>query len=513
MTTAMMSRTRKIIIARHIADLLPDQYRRTVSFVFSVGQTSRATCWARGLSKSNPDDVRSAKNPYHFSTPCMGDSVGTRGEGHIQESTATLGPCLEVNGGVYWLVNFHPFLDAYQNTSRVDVEHPSPQDRAHCVAEDHDAMSESADFKLGQVTVTSGLNLKTTRISHDSYWDECAKEAPLVVTDWALIAADSPASRANMLRRFPSETQPPTTEPLVKSACSGVAGVSPGAPVISSGRTSGFQRGQVCEIPAYVSAEENGTGKATREWFVEEPYPPWNGEEAWIRGGIGVEGDSGAAIVDAETNCLMGQLWGRNKYWGPGPRITFFTPAADVFDDIQEKCGLQCRPQLPQTRDDADRYAVYPSCRRCYDLQTYLDSRRSSRVSLQSMINYRGEPDHDLTSIENVSELATPRSYPHPSGTGVEEIGSSFGMTTLSPLASFNSRFAAFSPPGTSVRSPYPQTLVIDDSGSGPDLRDALLEAEAIEPPPKRRSICLEPGGLYATGHIGNHPKRTKTGR
>lgn len=510
----MLSRTRKIIIARHVADLLPEKYRRTVSFVFSVGQISRAARWARGLSKEHPDDVRSARNPYHFTSPCMGDSVGISREGHVEESTATLGPCLDVDRGSYWLVNFHPFLDAYRNLSKVNVEHPSPQDREPCLVEGHDCLSQEPSFKLGIVTVTSGLNLKTTRISHDPYWEDNDLEQPLVVTDWALVTSSkSVGGRANMLRRFPSETQPPMVEPLVKSVCSGVSGIIPGATVLSSGRTSGYQRGMVCEIPAYVSAEENGTGKATREWFVEEPFSPTSNEDAWIRGGIGVEGDSGAAIVDAETNLLYGQLWGRNKYWGPGPRITFFTSAADIFDDIQEKCGLQSRPKLPQIRDEADRYAVYPSCRRCYDLKTYLDSRRSSRVSLQSMINYRSDADHDLTSsIENVSELATPRDYPRGSGTGMEEIGASF-TTTSSPIPPFG--FSAGSPPVTWT-SPYAQTLVIDEHAAvdNPKFRDAILEAAAMEPPPKRRSICLDQGRLFATDYsMGSQPKRKRTGK
>ncbi|KAK2595566.1 hypothetical protein QQS21_006740 [Conoideocrella luteorostrata] len=517
MTTAMLSRTRKIIIAGHVTDLLPEKFKPLVSFVFSVGQISRAARWARGLTRELPDDiVSSARNPYHFSTPCMGDSVGVRGDGLAAESTATLGPCLDVNGGAYWLVNSHPFLNAYQMLSTVDVEHPSPQDRGPCLGQGHDALSEESNFSLGRVTVTSGLDLKTTRISHDPYWEDNDLDSPLVITDWALISsntATSASNRANILRRFPSETQAPFLEPLVKSVCTRFGGIVAGANVISSGRTSGFQRGLVCESPAYVSGEENGTGKATREWFVEEPAAPWSiGEDSWIRGGIGVEGDSGAAIVDAETNCLYGQLWGRNKYWGPGPRITFFTPAVDILDDIQEKCGLQTRPKLPQTRDDADRLAVYPSCRHCYDRRTYLDSRRSSRVSMQSMINYRGDADNDLTSIENVSELATPRDY-HRGGTGVEATGSSFVMTAGSPAFGVT----AASPFLGQVTSPYPQTLDIDDMGAvsdRPEFRDDVLQttATAMGSAPKRKSIYMDDGRMLSPEYIGDQPKRKRTG-
>ncbi|KAM4056569.1 zinc finger domain-containing protein [Hirsutella rhossiliensis] len=290
-----------------------------------------------------------------------------------------------------------------------------------------------------------------------------------------------------MLRRFPGETRPHLKEPLVKSVSGGAGGCSrgvvPGAAVVSSGRTSGYQRGQVCEVPAYVSGEENGTGKATREWFVEELPPPLDDEDAWIRGGIGVEGDSGAAVVDVETNSLVGQLWGRNKYWGPGPRLTFFTPAADIFDDIQEKCGQQTRPQLPQHRDDWDRYPEYPTCRRCYDLGNYLDSRRSSRASLQSMFMCAEDVDHDLTSVEAASELATPRSIHR--GIGVEEVGASFHSIPSPIDARLGPRTPVMSSMNGVLKRLYPQSLELDDALDAPSPYPQSLELDgALDAPP-----------------------------
>ncbi|KYK54846.1 putative DNA polymerase epsilon, calytic chain POL2 [Drechmeria coniospora] len=465
MTSTKISRARKIIIAGHVGDLLPEKFRWSVSFVFSVGEVvrSRSRCWAKGLGGGHLDDICHARNPYHFRHPSMGDSIGIRGNGDIEEATATLGPSLTVDGGSYWLANFHPFLEAYQSMSEVAIEHPSPQDRAHCIQEGHDVLDSASDFTIGHVRATSGLNLRTTRVSHDAYWDENLLDKPLVTMDWVLIGASQASRGANMLRRFPSETQAPLQEPLVRSVSTRgtPGGVVPGAAVVSSGRTSGYQRGLVCEVPAYVSAASNGTGKPTREWFVEEP--PGGNEDDWIRGGIGVEGDSGGAIVDAETHCLMGQLWGRNKYAGPGPRFTWFAPITDILDDVQEKCGTDGRPQLPQHCDEADRYPVYPSCRQCYDAKIYLDTRRSSRVSFQSMMMIgAGDGDQDLISVEAVSELATPRDYHR--HTGIEEIGSSFrGVGVWSPA---DSRIS----PGTPVigagdiKSLYSQTLELDDS-------------------------------------------------
>ncbi|KAF4465091.1 dna polymerase epsilon subunit 1 [Fusarium albosuccineum] len=451
MTPQAMSRPRKIIIASHVQDLIPTNFSNLVTFVFTRGEINRTVTWARGLSKDHKDDICTARNPYFFRDPCMGDSIGIKGNDSLEDSTATLGPCLTVGGGSYWLGNFHPFMEAYHHLSQVQVEHPSFQDRKRCVSEGHDALAQGVNFRLGSLEVTSGLNLKTTRLSHDPYWEECDLDKPLVVTDWALISAGS--SQANMLRRFPSDTQPQVREPVVTSA----APIVPEASVLSSGRTSGYQRGQIGEIPAYVSGEENGTQKATREWFIEEPFPQDN-EEDWIRGGIGVNGDSGAAVVDAQTHGLVGQVWGRNHYWGPGQRVTYFTPIADIFDDIQEKCGQQRRPQLPQHRDEADCIPLYPSCRQCYDLRTYLDSRRSSRMSLQSMIMGTGDGDQDLTSIEAVSELATPMDYHR--FPGIEEAGSSFnGIASPAAVPGCYSG----TPMIADAKSPYATTLDLED--------------------------------------------------
>ncbi|KAK2054676.1 hypothetical protein LY76DRAFT_579558 [Colletotrichum caudatum] len=495
MTREEPSRTRRIIIAAHVRDLLPENHRATVTFAFVAGAVDRMV-WARGLSAEMPDEVCVARNPYYFESPCMGDSIGVDGTADFRESTSTLGPCLLVGGGSYWLANFHPFVDAYQHLASVSVEHPSPGDRAGCIDERHDTMPD-ADFTIGLLTATSGIDLRTTRISHDPYWEECDKEPPLVVTDWILIA--SKTRQANILRRFPSDTMPLLKEVPVKAT----SAVVPGAAVVSTGRTSGQQRGQVCEIPAYLSAEENGTGKATREWFVEEPYP-FDDEEGWIRGGIGVEGDSGAAVVDADTNALVGQLWGRNKYFGAGPRLTFFTPVGDLFDDIQERCGQQARPQLPQYRDESDCYPVDPGCRQCFDLRTYLDSRRNSRESLRSIVvggRRSSEGDRgDLTSAGGTSELATPKDHHDhaswPRGSGVEEVGSSFTSFMSPPSAAAPQSFAFTPQPGTpgivDVRSPYALTLsaedLYDDEGYTHAMAGAVPGKRAAASVPLARS-------------------------
>ncbi len=506
MTERVVSRARRVVIAAHVRDLLPTGYRSATTFTFSTGEVERLV-WARGLARGMPDEVCRPRNPFYYVSPCMGDSIGLTlecGDGDgADEITATLGPCLTMadGSGSFWLANFHPFVEAVQargvgdTDPMVAVEHPSPEDRSRCLAERHDILSsDPRDFKLGTLAATSGYDLKTTRVSHEPYWEGCDKDPPLVVTDWALISANA-RRQANLLRKFPSSVAAPQPkEPPVTAA----APVMPGVAVCSTGRTSGPQRGQVCEIPAYVhgGSKGNGTGRGTREWFVEEPEDPNGGEgdeNAWIRGGIGVQGDSGAAVVCCETNALVGQLWGRNKYFGPGPRHAFFTPILDVIDDIQEKCGEPARPRLPQYRDEADHWPAFPVCQRCFEMREYMDgSRRGSRESLMSMIGGVGgiggglsdrDRDHDLTSI---SELTTPREHartPRETSTylirhtGTDESGFLPFGSALSPAPSLNNALSpapvhTFAPAlqakspggvGLEMRAPYAQTLDEED--------------------------------------------------
>ncbi|KAI0531716.1 hypothetical protein GGR58DRAFT_518303 [Xylaria digitata] len=494
MTKRPTTKARRIVIASHVRDLLPESHRSMVSFVFSTGKVDRLV-WSRGLSKDMPDEVCAPRNPFAYISPCMGDSIGASLDDG-EEATATLGPCVTAEGGSYWLACFHPFMGAGQRTSPALIEHPSPQDRASCAQEGHD-VPHDLNHRIGNLTASSGFNLKTTRITHEPYWEDMDKESPLVVTDWILISSGT--RQANVLRKFPNFTQRIVTPVTATSS------ITPCANVISTGRTSGFQRGQVCEAPAYVDSEVNGTGKATREWFIEEPFP-YDNENEWIRGGIGVEGDSGAAIVDSDTNALVGQLWGRNQYWGAGPRMTFFTPISDIFDDIQEKCGMSARPQLPRYRDEADLWPVYPVCRQCYDLREYLDSRRSSRESLMSMIgihDQRGEHDNDLTSV---SELATPKDQSYlVRHIGPEEAISSFGGSNVvspAPVHAFYNLSQAASPGVSELRSPYPHTLSEDDlyETRCPQTSDAAFG---------KRPAILPPQGQGTTQHSDKRRRPT----
>ncbi|KAI1476887.1 hypothetical protein F4774DRAFT_223848 [Daldinia eschscholtzii] len=490
MTKQNVSRARRMVIASHVRDLLPNNHHSLVTFVFSVGEVNRLV-WSRGLSKDMADEVCLPRNPFCYTIPCMGDSIGTiSGDG--DEVTATLGPCMTINGGNFWLVNFHPFVEVSKGTQPLPIEHPSPADRTRCLSESHEALNSSnLNFFIGDLTATSGFDLKTTRVSHDPYWEEFDVEPPLVVTDWALVSTKY--QQANMLRRFP------TTNQKQETPITSMSSIIPGAAVYSAGRTSGFQRGQVCDIPAYVDGVGNGTGKASREWYVEEPHP-YDDEEAWIRGGIGVEGDSGAAIVDSETNTMIGQLWGRNKYYGPGPRHTFFTPIYDILDDIRERCGEERRPQMPIYRDEAECWPVYPVCIQCFNLREYLESRRSSRESLMSMIGANdaraGDIDNEVTSV---SELATPRDASNlVRHVGLEATSPSFsGMVSPAPIHAFDPVSQALSPSHSELRSPYAHFLKDDDlyercpdsNGNTTNILPTPMARTDSQPPSKKRKV------------------------
>lgn len=100
-------------------------------------------------------------------------------------------------------------------------------------------------------------------------------------------------------------------------------------------------------------------------------------------------------------------------------------------------------------------------------------------MSLQSMIMGTGDGDQDLTSIEAVSELATPKDYHRHSG--IEE--------TLASLSGIVSPAGPSGYPGTpmiaDMKSPYATELDLGDL-YGP-------EATAPTQARKRRTSCLAP--------------------
>ena len=97
------------------------------------------------------------------------------------------------------------------------------------------------------------------------------------------------------------------------------------------GRTSGYHEGMINTSMSYVDFGDH----QTQEWTVVKLDA--DDDEVWIEGGIGVEGDSGAWIIDCETNRVYGMVWGRG---GEGAEAkAYFTTLSEIFADIKERGG------------------------------------------------------------------------------------------------------------------------------------------------------------------------------
>jgi hypothetical protein len=392
MTEATLSESQRSMIEQQVRKIVPRALQETTGFEFRTG-ILRRLARVRSRKTSILDDICEPKNPYYYHQPIMGDSIGVaRGQGD-DNSTATLGPCLIIGDNSYWLMNFHPLETAsgknQGGATGLRIEHPSPDDRNICAGAGHSLFVEdSTKFALGEIIATCGTNTKKTRVSKNQYRVECEMEYPPdIVVDWAL--CDSQSTHVNTMRKPAS---------VGKGKCNAIISLGEpmgGASVNSTGRTSGLQQGEISFVPELIDGKMNGTGKTTREWCVVEPHP-YDDEDGWTRSGIGVSGDSGAAIVDNETNALVGQLWGRNSYekGDIGSRVTFFTPISDIFDDIQEQFSESKRPQLPQHGEDAPQYSFRPVCYECF----------AHHRAIYPMSTETLEPDSpglDITKSEN----------------------------------------------------------------------------------------------------------------
>lgn len=389
----------KETIRYHVLDLLPAIFHKTTGFRFETCSLERLAS-STATTHSQLDTVCHAKNFFYYYKPTMGDSVGValgQGDDH---STSTLGPCLMINNEPYWLVNLHPLEEAAEgnpNNTRLILEHPSSDDRMVCEAIGHEFMRDytmefALEFALGEVVASSGKCTRT-RESHNPYWEESFIDAPKVIMDWALCSTAT--STTNFLRGS-TQANNRGDRPVVNT-------MQPegGAAVSSIGRTSGFQRGQIGMCPDLVSKKITKAEENTMEWFIEEAYP-YDDQERFIESGIGVPGDSGAAVVDEQTGALVGQLWGRNKYkkQEPGPRVSYFTPVQDLFDDIKDRFSLSEHPRLPQLDDGSILPSARPACYQCVDIQ--LSEQQGEIASPELDFEDMTPPEHELLTPGDV---------------------------------------------------------------------------------------------------------------
>ncbi|KAH9905591.1 hypothetical protein F4778DRAFT_669301 [Xylariomycetidae sp. FL2044] len=381
------------------------------------------------LSQSSEDSYVSPRNNRRYSNPVMGDSVGPEWRGQYGGS-ATIGPTLQIqddrlDSHFYRLLNWHTF---YDRGKAYKCEDPSPPKlRAY-----HPSKEDWPDnhVMLGETVAYSGLMHKTCRSSNSIH-----RAAPYlgrvpVVTDWVLVE-DLTEPRVNRVRRmhpdqsFSSEKEvtamsDPRGGNLSESTTNDPIEHTNGIlqAVYSTGRTSGYNVGQICETLGTFKFENK---TKTREWAIESE--PRELESDWIRGGMGVPGDSGAPVIDLNTNKLLGQIWGRNRYAGhpTEPRLTFFTAMSDILDDIEERTGW-ARPTLPteesiaasQTRRSSSpattaTTSTMPIPIRTTASETHVDSNTAYGLPLAS-IDEDGNGDDKGDDHDGDQDASTPNS-------------------------------------------------------------------------------------------------------
>ncbi|KAK2759298.1 hypothetical protein CKAH01_16672 [Colletotrichum kahawae] len=267
-------------------------------------------------------------NAQSHSSLMMGDSIGFKG----CNGAASLGPILEFSGKYYWLVAAHILENVFSGDKK-------PQDVILVHPAKNDCRPGETPREIGVLKYWSGRLYKTSRES--SYLKQITalhgRDPSRVITDWALCKVlDGMAVARNRLRYMPTGREFDGHSEPITSFFKG----QPQLRIVqAAGRSSGLRYALVCETPAIVQHPTPGT--RTREHFIEnaEGYTGMISNEAWNTGGTGVPGDSGASIIDEETQKLMGIVWVRNVYGGDKriPRVAYFTSIYDILDDVYEK--------------------------------------------------------------------------------------------------------------------------------------------------------------------------------
>jgi hypothetical protein len=164
------TRARRMIIARHVLDLVPGRFKKNTSFQFCHGRVEFSK---RGTDKTHPDDVCDPRNPHFYLLPMMGDSIGP----YTEECAATLGPCLTFGDQCFWLANLHVFFKQLKrkevNAQQNLVLHPGLLDKGAC---GHSIRKSCVKF--GTLYDWSGDNLNTTRPSSHPFWQMFPENTP-----------------------------------------------------------------------------------------------------------------------------------------------------------------------------------------------------------------------------------------------------------------------------------------------------------------------------------------------
>ncbi|KAI3318080.1 hypothetical protein HD806DRAFT_323746 [Xylariaceae sp. AK1471] len=382
MTAMSMSENVERQIQESKSGILPSDLDLTTTVMFREGRVEFLTDSGASLSRvsscSSDDSCTGPLNIDWHPDPAIGDSVGWESE------SASLGPMLQIDQGFYRLVCWHLFDDKGTNRRCDTAQPPQGLSTYHPSDNDRDHGSGRNQTYIGDVAVYSGPMYRTSRLS--------VSVGPhlqtSIVTDWALI--DSAEARENIpqlnrvRRKMPHspficeiEVTQVKDPKSFRRACDNELL----APLVYSvGRTSGYTTGQLSEVPSLCKL---GNGFKRKEWTIENEYPEnKKAAEEWIRGGMGVPGDSGAGVFGCYKNELLGQVWGRNTYYksNPEPRVTYFTSMSDIYADIREKMPGCASIQLP-TR------------------ASITDSAQLERNPAVSDVTWRADPHPGLSAI------------------------------------------------------------------------------------------------------------------
>ena len=274
-----------------------------------------------------------ARNTAFLRRPPMGVSIGIEGS---TEDTATLGGYVYIDGIPHILTVHHLFTNCDTGEAfkpGTVITQPSLQEvkergvlwdrlrssgecfHLECVQKAFEDLKACLpEFPFAQLESSSGYR---NRPSRDGFSN--------VEMDWAICKVDNARIGSNI-------------SPCENHFCRDISPPTPGGAVFAIGRTSGQQNGTVNGSRTYLSLRnDDGTFRDSEEWAVLRPQS--QGEETWLTSGIGVDGDSGAWILEDGTDNLIGQVWGRDfqdrgSNDDTGDIITYFTPIQDVFDDI-----------------------------------------------------------------------------------------------------------------------------------------------------------------------------------
>ncbi|KAI0008273.1 hypothetical protein F4779DRAFT_588041 [Xylariaceae sp. FL0662B] len=329
--------------------LLSDDLRSRTSIEIRIGEIEYLADRPvnRTSSQSSEDHWHPPINTCRYSNPVMGDSTGPQ-----QGGSGTIGPLLQIAQKFYRLLNWHIFDD--KGVQR-HWDRPIPPS----LSTFHPSLDDAPDLSspIGKTVAYSGRMYQTTRISNSiSNVIPHARESN-TVTDWVLVETTTPP-QVNRVRKITldercdsfSDNITVIAEPKSSPTCLPQE-------VYSTGRSSGYTIGQICEVLGEFKIH---SGVKARNWSIESTQFP---DEDWNLGGMGVPGDSGAAVIDKATNKLLGQIWGRNRYKGDlkYPRVTYFTAVSDIYDDIRERMPGCEQPVLPTDRSIASEVNRRPT--------------------------------------------------------------------------------------------------------------------------------------------------------